>query len=71
VLVREDDVRAALSRRVASLREAFLQLPARVVPLLVAQPEPGAMHRVLHAEIVAALAAVTADPEPRPQHGRA
>jgi hypothetical protein len=72
VLVREDDVRAALSRRVANLREAFLQLPARVVPLLAAQPEPGAMHRVLHAEIVAALSAITDDAgTPAGSHGRA
>ncbi|MBU3740260.1 MAG: hypothetical protein FGM55_15075 [Rhodoferax sp.] len=58
ILVREEEVRASLSRRVATLRESFLQLPARVVPLLVAEPDASSMHRVLHAEIVNALAQV-------------
>lgn len=58
-LVRQADVRASLSRRVASLREAFLQLPARVVPVLAADPEPGRMDQVLRAEIVTALRQIT------------
>ena len=55
-LVRAADVRAALSRRAASLRESFLQLPARVVPLLAADPAPDSMDKILRAEIIAALA---------------
>lgn len=55
-LVRATDVRAALARRAASLRESFLQLPARVVPLLAADPAPASMDKILRAEIVAALA---------------
>ena len=55
-LVRAADVRLALSRRVAGLRESFLQLPARVVPLLAADPLPASMDRLLRAEIVTALA---------------
>jgi len=55
-LVRASDVRAAMSKRAAGLREALLQLPARVVPLLAANPDPGAMDKLLRAEIVTALA---------------
>jgi len=58
-LVRAADVRAALSREVAAVREALLQLPARVVPLLVAEPLPAAMDQVLRAEITAALAGLS------------
>jgi phage terminase Nu1 subunit (DNA packaging protein) len=58
-LVRAAAVRAALSKRAAALRESFLQLPARVVPLLAADPVPSSMDRILRAEIVAALAQLT------------
>jgi|CXWL01.1.fsa_nt_gi hypothetical protein len=58
-LVRAADVRAALSKRAAALRESFLQLPARVVPLLVAEATAASMDRILRAEIVAALAQLT------------
>jgi hypothetical protein len=56
VLVRAADVKQALSRSVAALRESFLQLPARLVPLLAADPAAASMDRILRAEIVAALA---------------
>lgn len=58
-LVRQADVRAALARRVASLREAFLQLPARLVPVLAADPTPARMDQVIRSEIVAALQQIT------------
>jgi hypothetical protein len=61
MLVRQDQVRASLSRRFASLREAFLQMPARVVPLLAAQPEPASMDKVLRDEITAVLAQLTTE----------
>jgi phage terminase Nu1 subunit (DNA packaging protein) len=54
-LVRAADVRASLAKRLSALREAILQLPARVVPLLAADPTPAAMDATLRAEIVAAL----------------
>ena len=57
-LVRAAAVRAELSKLAASLRESFLQLPARVVPLLAADPVPASMDRILRAEIVAALAQI-------------
>lgn len=58
-LVRAADVRASVSKRAAALRESFLQLPARVVPLLAADPSPAMMDQILRAEIVAALAQLT------------
>lgn len=58
-LVRAVDIKAALSRRVASLRESFLQMPSRVVPLLVAHPGAADMDRLLRAEILLALGQVT------------
>ena len=54
-LVRASAVRQSMARRAAGLREALLQLPARVVPLLAADPTPAAMDKALRAEIVAAL----------------
>lgn len=63
-LVRAEDVRASWARQIAALREALLQLPARVVPLLVADPQAAAMDEVLRAEIVQALAMLSA---PAPQ----
>lgn len=54
-LVRASAVRQTLARRAAGLREALLQLPARVVPILAANPDPASMDKALRAEIVAAL----------------
>jgi hypothetical protein len=59
LLVRADDIKASLSRQIASLRESLLQLPPRLVPVLSADPDPARMHQVLHAEIVAALTQIT------------
>ena len=54
-LVSVDEVRASLQRRIAGVREALLQLPARVVPLLVANPDAASMDRLLRDEITAAM----------------
>ncbi len=54
-LVRAAEVRASLARSMAGLREALLQMPARVVPLLVADPSPAAMDALLRGEITRAL----------------
>jgi phage terminase Nu1 subunit (DNA packaging protein) len=58
-LVRAADVRSALARKTAALREGFLQLPARVVPLLVAEPDAARMDQLLRGEIHAVLAQLT------------
>jgi hypothetical protein len=55
-LVRATSVRVALAKRAAAVREGLLQLPARVVPRLVAQSDPAAMDRILRDEISAAMA---------------
>lgn len=60
-LVRAAVVRASLAKRAVGLREALLQLPARVVPMLVATPDAASMDKILHAEIVSALAQLTDD----------
>ena len=54
-LVRVAEVKARNSRLLVSLRETFMQFPARVVPMLVATPDAAAMDRVLRDEIATAL----------------
>ena len=41
------------------MREAFLQLPSRIVPLLLADSSPAAVDTVLKREIAAALRQVS------------
>lgn len=48
-------VRSEVSRRLTGAREALLQLPSRVVPLLLAKPDQAQMHEVLRNEIVGVL----------------
>jgi hypothetical protein len=62
-LVNAQAVRTAISKRVAGLRESLLQLPARVVPMLVASPDAASMDQILRAEIVTALAQLTESAE--------
>ena len=62
-LVRAVAMRAAVAKRAAGLRESLLQLPARVVPMLVANPDAAAMDKILRAEIVAALEQLTESTE--------
>lgn len=58
-LVRADAVRAAIARQAAGLRESLLQMPARLVPILAADPDPARMEHAMRAEIVAALQQIT------------
>lgn len=58
-LVRASAMRAAVAKRAAGLREALLQLPARVVPMIVANPDAAAVDKLLRAEIVRALEQLT------------
>lgn len=60
-LVVAAEVKAAHQRKVAALREAFLQLPARVVPMLAADPKPAGMDAVLTREIHLAMAMLQED----------
>ena len=58
-LVRRAAVVAALGRRVASLREALLQMPARLVPQLAATTDPIEMDQLLREEVTRALEQVS------------
>jgi hypothetical protein len=58
-LIRTDAVRHAYSRRVASLREALMQIPARLSPVLAAESDPARIHDHLLAELRQVLLQVT------------
>lgn len=55
-LVRRDDVRAALSRRVATFRDGLMQIPSRLASQLAAETSEAAVHALLEAELRAAVA---------------
>ena len=61
-LVRASDVRASLARSMASVREGFLQLPGRLVPLLVVESDPAKLDAILRTEIHSVLAQLTEEP---------
>jgi hypothetical protein len=48
-------VQAALSTDYATTRDAMLQIPARMAPLLAAESDPAAVQNLLHGEIHQAL----------------
>lgn len=50
-LVNADEVRSAVARRAATLRESFLQLPSRVAALLAAETDQSRCHGLLETEI--------------------
>jgi phage terminase Nu1 subunit (DNA packaging protein) len=58
-LVSAADVRSVHSKRVASLREAILQIPARLAAVLAAESDQAKCHDVLQAELHAVLQQVT------------
>ena len=53
-------VRSVLASTFAAVREAMLQLPARVAPLLAVESDPAAIQTALYDEIHAALTALAA-----------
>lgn len=55
-LIRLDAVKAVLSVAMATAREALLQIPSRLAPLLAADTDPASVQNLLHAEIHQALA---------------
>ena len=55
-LVRRDDVRAALSRRVATFRDGLMQIPSRLASQLAAETSEAAVHALLETELRAAVA---------------
>jgi hypothetical protein len=54
-LIRVSAVQAQLSTDYATTRDALLQIPARMAPLLAAEKDPAAVQNLLHAEIHQAL----------------
>ncbi len=61
-LVRADDVRHAHARRLAALRDALLQIPARLAPVLAAETDQRAVHDALQAELYAVMTAAAEAP---------
>lgn len=54
-LIRVSAVQAQLSTDYATTRDAMLQIPARMAPLLAAEKDPAAVQNLLHTEIHQAL----------------
>lgn len=54
-LIRVDAVKTALAVAFTTTREALLQIPSRLAPLLAADGDPASVQNVLHAEIHSAL----------------
>lgn len=54
-LIRVDVVRSVFSVAMATAREALLQIPSRLAPLLAAETDPAAVQNALHGEIHRAL----------------
>lgn len=61
-LIRTDAVRAVMSNIFATTREAVLQMPARLAPLLAAESDPAVVQNLLHAELHAALESLANSP---------
>jgi hypothetical protein len=62
-LVRVGDVRSSFSRRVASLRDSLLQIPARLAPVVAAEMDQGRCFELIEAELRNALKVLTLDVE--------
>jgi hypothetical protein len=68
-LVRADEVRAAHAKRLAGLREALLQIPARLAAVMAAENSQAACHDKLQAEIHGVLASVSAHSQATSEKG--
>lgn len=60
-LLRADEVKSHLASKIASMREAFLQIPSRLVPVLAAESDPVKIHTALEGEITRAMALVSGE----------
>jgi len=52
------DAKSHLASKISAMREAFLQIPSRLVPILAAETSPAKIHTLLEDEIVRAMALV-------------
>ena len=59
LLVRASDVRMQYARRLAALREAVLQVPARLAPVLAAEVDIARCHDTIQVELHGVLAVVS------------
>jgi hypothetical protein len=50
-LVRVDEVRAEASRLALLVRDSLLNLPDRLAPVVAAESDPAAVHRLLDSEL--------------------
>jgi hypothetical protein len=57
--------------RLATTRDALLQIPARLAPLLAADSDPASVQTMLHAEIHRALEDIASAPARMGQDGTA
>lgn len=62
-LIRIDAVRSALASVISSTRDALMQLPSRLTPVLTAETDAARVHDLLQTEIHQALARLTAAPQ--------
>lgn len=60
-LVRAADVKSAWAKRAAGLREALLQMPARLAAVLAAETDQARCHDAMQAELHSVLAQITGD----------
>jgi len=63
-LIRVEVIRAAWAKRVASTRDALLQIPSRLAPTVAAQSDVDQVARVLEEELRQALAELSRDGVP-------
>lgn len=61
-LIRVDAIRAAWARRIASTRDALMQLPHRLAPVLAAEADLDRVSRILDDELRQALIELSRDP---------
>ena len=59
ILIRADDVRAALARKAAAFREGIMQIPSRLAAVLAAETSQAKVHDLLEAELRATLLVLT------------
>ena len=64
-LIRIDVIRSHLAGKISAMRDAFLQIPARLVPILVAETDPAKVHTLLEDEIIRAMALVNGAADPK------
>ena len=65
-LIRVDAMRIALATTISSTRDALLQIPARLAPVLAAETDAAQVHNLLQAELHQALARLTSAPDRLP-----